>query len=125
MQIATSLIVVLKILLNNFKHVVEVAILHVILYYITDIEQMHNITLFFQELIGKLSKGELAKNEYPCMNDPSPTFHGTSNPASIRSSQAPPVHSMRQRRTPTWARPRNSDDGYSRYFEYLFLYKFH
>lgn len=41
MQIATYLILVLKILLNNVKHVVEVAILHVIRYYITDIEEMH------------------------------------------------------------------------------------
>lgn len=75
--------------------------------------QLSRFYPMIEELIEKLSKGELAKNEYPCMNDPSPTFHGTSNPASIRSSQAPPVHSMRQRRTPTWARPRNSDDGYS------------
>ncbi|KAL3610028.1 hypothetical protein D5086_001048 [Populus alba] len=64
-----------------------------------------------EELIDKLNKGELSKDEYPCMNDPSPTFHGTSQ--STPMHQAPAPHSMRSRRTPTWARPRNSDDGYS------------
>ncbi|KMT12251.1 hypothetical protein BVRB_5g101960 isoform A [Beta vulgaris subsp. vulgaris] len=48
------------------------------------------------------------------MNDPSPTFHGTSHPAAIQYTETPVAHSMRSRRTPTWAsRPRNSDDGYS------------
>nr|GFD38954.1 SNARE-interacting protein KEULE-like isoform X2 [Tanacetum cinerariifolium] len=28
-----------------------------------------------EELIEKLSKNELPKEDYPCMNDPSPTFH--------------------------------------------------
>ncbi|KAL6548031.1 STXBP unc-18 S1 [Orobanche hederae] len=60
------------------------------------------------ELIEKLSKGELSK-DYPCMNDPSPTFHGTSHSA-VRTTQISAPHS---RRTATWARPRNSDDGYS------------
>ncbi|PIN27089.1 Vesicle trafficking protein Sec1 [Handroanthus impetiginosus] len=66
-----------------------------------------------EELVEKLSKGELPKNDYPCMNDPSPTFHGTSQPASVRTGQVPAPHSMRSRRPATWARPRNSDDGYS------------
>lgn len=73
----------------------------------------HPNTNLFQELIDKLNKGELSKDEYPCMNDPSPTFHGTSQ--STPMHQAPAPHSMRSRRTSTWARPRNSDDGYSRY----------
>ncbi|CAI0413913.1 unnamed protein product [Linum tenue] len=64
-----------------------------------------------EELVEKLSKGELSKDEYPCLNDPSATFHGTSPAAIMNSSPAP--HSMRSRRTPTWARPRHSDDGYS------------
>ncbi|KAJ8767662.1 hypothetical protein K2173_018220 [Erythroxylum novogranatense] len=63
-----------------------------------------------EELVEKLNKGELSKDEYPCLNDPSATFHGTSIAAS-NQSQTP--HSMRSRRTPTWARPRSSDDGYS------------
>ncbi|XP_022870504.1 SNARE-interacting protein KEULE-like [Olea europaea var. sylvestris] len=68
-----------------------------------------------EELIENLSKGELPKGDYPCMNDPSPSFHGTSQTASsVRIGQGPAPHSMRSRRTATWARPRNSDDGYSR-----------
>ncbi|XP_073103119.1 SNARE-interacting protein KEULE isoform X4 [Elaeis guineensis] len=66
-----------------------------------------------EELIEKLSKGELPQNEYPCMNDPSPTVHGTSQTASIRTTQSQPANSVRSRRTATWARPRSSDDGYS------------
>jgi syntaxin-binding protein 1 len=65
-----------------------------------------------QELIEKLSKGELPKEEYNCMNDPSPSAHGLPTSSSVRTS---PAHSMRSRRTGgTWARPRGSDDGYSR-----------
>ncbi|KAI3813013.1 hypothetical protein L1987_17726 [Smallanthus sonchifolius] len=62
-----------------------------------------------EDLIEKLSKNELPKNDYPCMNDPSPTFHGRSQ----SESALPPAHSMRSRRTATWARPRDSEDGYS------------
>ncbi|KAJ6804361.1 SNARE-interacting protein KEULE [Iris pallida] len=67
-----------------------------------------------EELIEKLSKGELPNNEYQCMN-PSPTFNGTSQSASVRTSPVHnTAHSMRSRRTPTWAsKARNSDDGYS------------
>ncbi|CAI9784481.1 unnamed protein product [Fraxinus pennsylvanica] len=68
-----------------------------------------------EELVENLSKGELPKNDYPCMNDPSPSFHGTSQTASsVRTGQGPAPHSMRSRRPATWARPQNSDDGYSR-----------
>ncbi|KAL6640269.1 hypothetical protein ACP70R_022118 [Stipagrostis hirtigluma subsp. patula] len=64
-----------------------------------------------EELIEKLSKGELPKDEYNCMNDPSPSAHGYPTSTSVRTS---PAHSMRSRRTGgTWARPRGSDDGYS------------
>ncbi|KAG1360744.1 putative SNARE-interacting protein KEULE [Cocos nucifera] len=66
-----------------------------------------------EELIEKLSKGELPQNEYSCMNDPSPTVHGTSQTASVRPTQSQPANSVRSRRTATWARPRGSDDGYS------------
>ncbi|XP_020113316.1 SNARE-interacting protein KEULE-like isoform X2 [Ananas comosus] len=66
-----------------------------------------------EELIGKLSKGELPQDGYPCMNEPSPTVHGSSQSASVRTTQGQPAHSMRSRRTPTWAKSRNSDDGYS------------
>ncbi|RDX64688.1 SNARE-interacting protein KEULE [Mucuna pruriens] len=63
------------------------------------------------ELIENISKNELSKQDYPCLNDPSPTFHGT--PFAGTVTHNPPAHSMRSRRTPTWARPRGSDDGYS------------
>ncbi|KAK8965769.1 SNARE-interacting protein KEULE [Platanthera guangdongensis] len=65
-----------------------------------------------QELVEKLSKGDLPKNEYQCMNDPSPSFHESSNGAPVRNT-GQPAHSMRSKRPATWARPRNSDDGYS------------
>ncbi|RWR90958.1 SNARE-interacting protein KEULE-like protein [Cinnamomum micranthum f. kanehirae] len=82
----------------------------------TDEEETWQLSKFYpmiEELIEKLNKGELPKNEYPCMNDPSPTMHGTTQGLSLRTSQVEPAHSMRSRRTATWARPRNSDDGYS------------
>ncbi|KAG8070609.1 hypothetical protein GUJ93_ZPchr0006g42562 [Zizania palustris] len=68
-----------------------------------------------EDLIEKLSKGELPKDEYHCMNDPSPSFHRIPTNSSVRTSPAhQPAHSMRSRRTGgTWARPRGSDDGYS------------
>ncbi|VAH41093.1 unnamed protein product [Triticum turgidum subsp. durum] len=68
-----------------------------------------------EDLIEKLSKGELPKDEYHCMSDPSSSFRGISSSMSARTSPAhQPAQSMRSRRTAgTWARPRNSDDGYS------------
>ncbi|KAL6210264.1 hypothetical protein ACLB2K_015497 [Fragaria x ananassa] len=45
-----------------------------------------------EELIEKLSKCELSKEEYPCLNDPKPTLN-----------QLPQALSMRSRWTPTWA----------------------
>ncbi|MFS8003769.1 putative sec1-like protein [Helianthus anomalus] len=65
-----------------------------------------------EELIEKLSKNELPVNEYPCMNDPSPTFHGASHNVSARVLDTPSAHSMRSRRS-SFARPRYSDDGSS------------
>ncbi|KAI7733252.1 hypothetical protein M8C21_009719, partial [Ambrosia artemisiifolia] len=64
------------------------------------------------ELIEKLSKNELPVNEYPCMNDPSPTFHGASHSVSARVLDTPCAHSKRSRRS-SWARPRHSEDGSS------------
>lgn len=65
-------------------------------------------------MIEKLSKNELPVNEYPCMNDPSPTFHGASHSVSARVLDTPCAHSMRSRRS-SWSRVRLSDDGYTRY----------
>ncbi|KAJ8447617.1 hypothetical protein Cgig2_031671 [Carnegiea gigantea] len=64
-----------------------------------------------EELVEKLSKGELSKDEYPCMNEPPPTAHT----AAAQYSENPVAHSMRSIRTPTWARPRNSDDSVLRH----------
>ncbi|XP_044505019.1 SNARE-interacting protein KEULE-like isoform X13 [Mangifera indica] len=63
-----------------------------------------------KELVEKLSKRELSKDDYPCVNDPSPTFHSTTLPTVC---EAPAAHSMRSRPKSTWARQRYSDDGYS------------
>eukprot|EP00268_Persea_americana_P038314 TRINITY_DN37909_c0_g1_i6.p1 TRINITY_DN37909_c0_g1~~TRINITY_DN37909_c0_g1_i6.p1 ORF type:complete len:190 (+),score=28.54 TRINITY_DN37909_c0_g1_i6:1385-1954(+) len=71
------------------------------------------ILVVLQELIEKLNKGELPKNEYPCMNEPSPTANGNGQSVSARPIPNQPAHSMRSRRTATWARPRHSDDGSS------------
>ncbi|XP_020591408.1 SNARE-interacting protein KEULE-like [Phalaenopsis equestris] len=81
----------------------------------SDVEETWQLSRFYPiilELIEKLSKGDLPKNEYQCMNDPSPSFHGTSNGRSVRANDSHLAHSMRSRRTATWARPRSSDDGY-------------
>ncbi|THU60436.1 hypothetical protein C4D60_Mb07t12690 [Musa balbisiana] len=77
--------------------------------------QLSRFYPLIEELLEKLSYGNLPKDEYPCMNDPSPTFHGTSQNTSVRTTHAQPAqaHSVRSRPTATWARPRNSDDGYS------------
>lgn len=69
-------------------------------------------------MLEKLSKGNLPREEYPCMNDPSPSFHSTpvsTPPRTTNNAPHVPAQSVRSRRTGTWARPRNSDDGYSRY----------
>ncbi|KAF2298210.1 hypothetical protein GH714_018621 [Hevea brasiliensis] len=81
--------------------------------------QLFRFYPMLEELIEKVSKGQLAKNEYSCMNEPSSTVQETTTKASARSSNAPVApekktpHSMRSRRTATWARPNHSDDGYS------------
>lgn len=72
---------------------------------------------FLQELIMNLSKDELPKNEYQCMNEPRPrssAANGVTQATSARAGQSTNPHSMRSKRTATWARPRHSDDGYSR-----------
>ncbi|XP_054825286.1 SNARE-interacting protein KEULE-like [Prosopis cineraria] len=73
--------------------------------------QLSRFYPIIEEIIEKLSKSDLSKEEYPCLNDPSPSFH--SSPFVGSANHNPPAHSMRSRRTPTWARPRGSDDGYS------------
>ncbi|XP_015963760.1 SNARE-interacting protein KEULE [Arachis duranensis] len=72
--------------------------------------QLSRFYPILEELIEKINKNELSKEDYPCLNDPNPTVHGV---PYAQLHQNPPAHSMRSRRTPTWARPRGSDDGYS------------
>ncbi|KAG6496358.1 hypothetical protein ZIOFF_044219 [Zingiber officinale] len=76
--------------------------------------QLSRFYPLIEELIEKLSKGELSKDDYPCLNDPCATVDGTSR-VSVRTthSMPAPAQSVRSRPTPTWARPRSSDDGYS------------
>uniref|UniRef100_A0A0D9WLI2 SNARE-interacting protein KEULE n=1 Tax=Leersia perrieri TaxID=77586 RepID=A0A0D9WLI2_9ORYZ len=68
----------------------------------------------YHELIEKLSKGTLPLNEYPSMSEPTPAAQGSTQSASAtRPAQPPQPMSMRSRRTPTWAKSRNSDDSQS------------
>ncbi|PKA66457.1 SNARE-interacting protein KEULE [Apostasia shenzhenica] len=81
-----------------------------------DEEETWQLSRFYpviEELIEKICKGDLPKDEYHCMNDPSPSFHETSPGQSAQNNHGQPAHSMRSRRPATWARPRSSDDGYS------------
>lgn len=82
-----------------------------------DGEETWALSRFFpliEELIEKLSKGELPLNEYPSMNEPSSTTQQTTQTSSAaRPAQTPQPMSKRSRRTPTWAKSRNSDDGQS------------
>uniref|UniRef100_A0A804R1C9 SNARE-interacting protein KEULE n=1 Tax=Zea mays TaxID=4577 RepID=A0A804R1C9_MAIZE len=70
-----------------------------------------------KELIEKLSKGELPLKEYPSMSEPSSASasqDATQTASSTaRPAQNPQPMSMRSRRTPTWAKSRNSDDSSS------------
>ncbi|XVE76969.1 hypothetical protein DITRI_Ditri13aG0023800 [Diplodiscus trichospermus] len=85
--------------------------------------QLFRFYPMIEELIENLSKGELPKNEYSCLNEPSPTTQDKSQSSSSRITQPPagpagstekrPAHSMRSRRTPAWARAHASDDGCS------------
>uniref|UniRef100_A0A166FFG9 SNARE-interacting protein KEULE n=1 Tax=Daucus carota subsp. sativus TaxID=79200 RepID=A0A166FFG9_DAUCS len=68
-----------------------------------------------EELIEQLTKGNLPKDEYGCMNEPSPVAQkaNTGGAQSARGGNQSNPHSVRSRRTTNLVRPRNSDDGYS------------
>ncbi|KAK8522022.1 hypothetical protein V6N12_066592 [Hibiscus sabdariffa] len=68
-----------------------------------------------EELIENLSKGQLPKEEYSLMNEAPPPKAENSHRSSgsVPPNGRRPAHSMRSRRTPTWARGNCSDDGYS------------
>lgn len=78
--------------------------------------QLFRFYPMIEEILENLSKGELPQNEYRCMNEPGPSSsvaNGATQATSARTGQSTNPHSMRSRRTETWARPRLSDDGYS------------
>ncbi|KAG5042068.1 hypothetical protein AAZX31_03G021500 [Glycine max] len=77
--------------------------------------QLFRFYPMLEELIENLSKGELAKNEYSCINEPNPS-NARGSVRISKQTQTPPTtapHSMRSRRTANWGRARTSDDGYS------------
>ncbi|WJX60408.1 hypothetical protein P8452_45619 [Trifolium repens] len=71
--------------------------------------QLSRFYPIIEELIEKLTRNHLSKEDYPCLNGPSATFHSLSFSGTVPQNP----QSMRSRRTPSWARPRGSDDGYS------------
>ncbi|XP_071735127.1 SNARE-interacting protein KEULE-like [Rutidosis leptorrhynchoides] len=75
--------------------------------------QLSRFYPMIEELIEKLIKNELPKNEYPCMNDPSPTFHGRSQSESPKKVKPPPAYSMRSRPSAICPTPRDFEPGYS------------
>lgn len=78
--------------------------------------QLFRFYPMIEEILESLSKGELPQNEYRRMNEPGPSSsvaNGATQATSARTGQSTNPHSMRSRRTETWARPRLSDDGYS------------
>ncbi|ANM57905.1 secretory 1A [Arabidopsis thaliana] len=83
--------------------------------------QLFRFYPMIEELLEKLVKGDLSKSDYLCMNQSSHKEESEARTGSVRKSSAPTAvperkatpHSMRSRRTATWARPHSSDDGYS------------
>ncbi|KAG0496023.1 hypothetical protein HPP92_000714 [Vanilla planifolia] len=82
-----------------------------------DDEETWQLSRFYpiiEELVEKLIKGELSRKDYPYMNEPTPTKQaGLASTATTQKGPNQGPHSMRSRRTPTWAKQRVSDDGYS------------
>ncbi|PON67178.1 Sec1-like protein [Trema orientale] len=75
--------------------------------------QLSRFYPIIEELIEKLSRGELSKIDYPCLNEPSPTSSTTT--FGSPKNQLSAAHSARSRRTPSWARTRTFHDRYSRF----------
>ncbi|MCD7447191.1 Protein transport Sec1a, partial [Datura stramonium] len=69
-----------------------------------------------EELVEKMCKGDLSKDDYQCLNNPQSATRD--NGSSAKNAPPKPTEStnprsVRSRRTPNWARSRTSDDGYS------------
>ncbi|KAJ0052970.1 hypothetical protein Pint_00249 [Pistacia integerrima] len=84
--------------------------------------QLFRFYPMIEELIENIHKHDLPKNEYSCMNDPKPTAQEATPVLSVRkkaASAAPaperkiPAHSMRSRRTPSWAKAQSDDESFS------------
>ncbi|WVZ17218.1 hypothetical protein V8G54_010200, partial [Vigna mungo] len=78
--------------------------------------QLFRFFPMIEELIEKLNKSELPKNEYSCINEPSKSSAQGVPAKSSKTPQTAPTtapHSIRSRRTANWGRSRTSDDGYS------------
>ena len=94
----------------------------------TMVKYLIDVFIILQELVENLCKGELSKNEYSCMNEPSPSTakpavpRGSTQSATSQTSQsAGGPKSMRSRRTANWARSSISDDGYGRSSIYIYF----
>ncbi|GAA0150901.1 membrane trafficking regulatory protein [Lithospermum erythrorhizon] len=67
-----------------------------------------------EELLEKLNKGELPKDEYQCMSEaPMSSRASTGATPSVPARTTNGATSVRSRRTATWARGHQSDDGYT------------
>ncbi|XP_031269702.1 protein transport Sec1a [Pistacia vera] len=84
--------------------------------------QLFRFYPMIEELIENIHKHDLPKNEYSCMNDPKQTAQEATPVLSVRkkaASAAPaperktPAHSMRSRRTPSWAKAQSDDESFS------------
>nr|AQX44206.1 SNARE-interacting protein KEULE-like protein [Phalaenopsis equestris] len=76
--------------------------------------QLSRFYPLLEELVEKLSKGELQKIEYPYVNEPTPTKQeGLNSGAPSQKCLNQASRSAKSRRTPTWAKQRVSDDGNS------------
>ncbi|XP_062102663.1 SNARE-interacting protein KEULE-like isoform X2 [Humulus lupulus] len=68
--------------------------------------QLSRFYPIIEELIEKLSKGELSEIDYPLLSKPSPT-------SPPKHHQTPAANLVRSKRTPTWARCQPFHDKYS------------
>ncbi|XP_021756264.1 protein transport Sec1a-like [Chenopodium quinoa] len=66
-----------------------------------------------EELLENVHKGELSKNDYQYINEPTPINRERNQTQSVSASTTTTTgpRSMRSRRTATWARPHSSEDG--------------
>jgi syntaxin-binding protein 1 len=81
--------------------------------------------VFEQEVIEDLTKGELSKDEYPYMREPSAAVLRSMacETGSVRTSKTQPQSQRTSKPTSTWAtKAKPSDDGNTRYIFVICLY---